>query len=135
MSSDPAAYVSAVQVNLFCEDVEAVTRFYDALGFPRVFAVPAEGPPEHVELDVAGTRIGLTSVEAANRIADLGVVAPVAAGSEVVLWCRDADELFRAALGAGATALVPPRDSPDGRIRYGWVRDPEGHQLKFVTPL
>lgn len=124
-----------MQVNLFCADVEAAAQFYVALGFPTVFTAPKEGAAEHIEVDAAGTRIGLTSADAANRIAGLGVVAQAVSNVELVFWCDDADRMFQAALDAGATELAAPRDSPDGRIRYGWVRDPESHQLKFVAPL
>ena len=99
-----------------------------------VFTAPEEGAAEHVEVDAAGTRIGLTSVAAANRIADLGVTAQAPASTELVLWCTDAGRMFEAAVDVGATVVAAPRDSPDGRIRYGWVRDPAFHQLKFVAP-
>lgn len=130
----PAHDATGVQVNLFFEDVAAAMQFYGDLGFPAVFTAPADGPAEHIEVDVAGTRVGLTSIEAANRIAGLGVVAQAAADMELVVWCTDADRMFHAAIDAGATEVATPRDSPDGRIRYGWVRDPGGHQLKFVAP-
>lgn len=128
-----AQQFTAVQVNLFCDDVELVAGFFRALGFAEVFRTPAEGHPEHLEVDAAGTRIGLTSAGAANRIARLGVGAQRHASTEVVLWCADVDAAFTAAIDAGGSAVSPPQDSPDGRLRYGWVRDPEGHQVKFVS--
>jgi PhnB protein len=134
VSTTPAQDVTGLQVNLFCEDIEAAMRFYVALGFPVIFTAPANGAAEHIEVDAAGTRIGLTSVEAANRIAGLGVVAQAPANMELVLWCTDADRMHRRALAAGATEITAPQDSPDGRIRYGWVRDPAAHQVKFVAP-
>jgi catechol 2,3-dioxygenase-like lactoylglutathione lyase family enzyme len=127
--------LTAVQINLFCDDVEKAAQFYAALGFPVVFRAPRAGTAEHIEVEAAGTRIGLTSANAANRIAGLGVVAPAAASAELVFWCHDVDLMYEAAVNAGAAELAAPRDSPDGRIRYGWVRDPQSHQLKFVAPL
>lgn len=135
VSAEPATQMTAVQVNLFCEDVQKIAQFYGALGFPEVFRAPKEGSVEHIEVDAAGTRIGLTSVDAVNRIEGLDVTVRAAANSEVVFWCADADRMFAAAVEAGATALASPRNSPDGRIRYGWVQDPESHQVKFVAPL
>jgi PhnB protein len=135
VSPESKTEVTAVQVNLFCDDVETAAQFYATLGFPAVFRAPKEGAPEHIEVDVAGTRIGLTSTSAVNRIEGLDVTAQTGAISEVVLWCNDADEMFAKALKAGATELASPRNSPDNRIRYGWVQDPESHQLKFVAPL
>ncbi len=135
MGHPAGSQVGSHSVNLFCEDVDGAARFFVALGFPEVFRAPKEGAVEHIEVSAAGTRIGLTSVDAVNRIDGLAVMARAAAASEVVFWCDDADRMFRAALDAGAKALASPRDSPDGRIRYGWVQDPESHQLKFVAPL
>ena len=134
MSTDSVSVATSIQVNLFFEDIDKAAKFYAALGFPEVFRAPMDGATEHIEVDAAGIRIGLTSVEAANRIASLGVVARTAASSELVFWCDDVDRLFQSALDAGATQLAAPRDSPDGRIRYGWALDPEAHQLKFVAP-
>lgn len=129
------AAATAVQVNLFCREVETVAAFFRALGFAEVFRFAPEGDVEHLEVDIAGTRVGLTSAQAANRIARLGVVAPTESSTELVLWCTDVDALFEAARRAGGSPVAEPQDSPDARIRYGWIRDPEGHQLKFVAPL
>lgn len=52
--------------------------------------------------------------------------------SEVVLWSDEVDALFARAVAAGATVVTAPMDSPDGRLRYAWIRDPDGHQVKFV---
>jgi uncharacterized glyoxalase superfamily protein PhnB len=137
VSTDRASDTTAIQVNLFFHDIDRAADFYTALGFPVVFSAPTDpidGATEHIEVEAGGTRIGLTSVEAANRIASLGVVARTAVSSELVFWCDDVDRMFQAALDAGATQLAAPRDSPDGRIRYGWALDPESHQLKFVAP-
>ncbi|MEU2057548.1 VOC family protein [Streptomyces bungoensis] len=49
-----------------------------------------------------------------------------------MLWCDDVDRLHRTALGAGGESPTPPADSPDGRLRFAWLRDPEGHRVKVV---
>lgn len=126
------AAVTGMQVNLFCRDVEACLAFYTQLGLHEAFRFPKQGAAEHVEVDAAGTRIGLTSAEAANRLAGLGVVPRSSPAAEVALWCDNVDALFAKALAAGGTTLAAPTESPDGRLRYGWILDPEGHQLKFV---
>ncbi|MCL3861201.1 hypothetical protein [Actinotalea sp. K2] len=84
MGHEPTIGPTVVQVNLFCEDVAGAARFYAALGLPPVFAAPQEGPAEHVEIEVAGTRIGLTSISAARRIAHLDVAVQTAASTELV---------------------------------------------------
>lgn len=52
-----------------------------------------------------------------------------------MLWCEDADAFYDRAMAAGATSVVGPMDSPDGRLHYAWVRGPDGHQVKFVQKL
>jgi hypothetical protein len=135
MSADSPEHVTSLQVNLFCADVERTAGFFVAMGFPERFRAPAEGSVEHIEVEVAGTRIGLTSVDAVNRIDGLDVATQATVTSELVLWCRDVDSVVRAAVDAGAVSLALPRDSPDARIRYGWVQAPGGHQVKFVAPI
>ena len=121
-----------VQVNLFCDDVDACLAFYQDLGLTEAFRAPSAGPVEHVEVEAAGIRIGLTSARVANDLAGLGVEPGDRPATEVVLWCDDVDGMYERAVSAGAAALVAPMDSPDGRLRYGWVRDPDQHQVKLV---
>jgi catechol 2,3-dioxygenase-like lactoylglutathione lyase family enzyme len=126
------AEIRQFQVNLFCDDVDRCLEFYLGLGLKEMFRAPASGPVAQVEVEAAGIRIGLTSARVANELVDLGVEPADRPATELVLWCDDVDSLYDEALAAGATAVVPPTDSPDGRLHYAWVRDPEAHQLKFV---
>lgn len=124
--------VAQFQVNLFCADVEACLAFYTRLGLVEAFRAPADGPIQHVEVEAAGVRIGLTSAKVANELVDLGVAATTTPSTEIVLWCTDVDGFYDHAVTAGATSVVPPTDSPDGRLRFAWLRDPDAHQLKLV---
>lgn len=121
-----------VQINMFCRDVDACLTFYTRLGLVEAFRAPGTGPVEHVEVEAAGVRIGLTSAPVANALMGLGVEPGGNPSTELVLWCEDTDGYYDRALAAGATSVVPPIDSPDGRLHYAWVRDPDGHQVKFV---
>lgn len=121
-----------LQVNLFCAGVEACLAFYNRLGFTEAFRAPATGPIEHAEVEAAGVRIGLTSAEVANALVGLGVDPAVVPSTELVLWCEDIGAFYEQAVAAGASSVVAPMDSPDGRLRFAWVRDPDGHQVKFV---
>jgi len=121
-----------VQVNLFCADVDACLAFYTRLGLTEAFRAPADGPVEHVEVEAAGIRIGLTSAQVANALVGLGVDPQGSPSTELVLWCEDTDAFYERAMAAGATSVVAPMDSSDGRLHYAWVRDPDGHQVKFV---
>ena len=56
-------------VNLYTRDIEAGLHFYrDLLGFAETFRTPADGVPEHVELQLNGFMVGLGTVEAAKRV-------------------------------------------------------------------
>ncbi|MDG4807016.1 VOC family protein [Micromonospora sp. WMMD1120] len=121
-----------VQINLFCADVEGCLTFYTRLGLTEAFRAPTTGPVEHVEVEAAGIRIGLTSARVANALVGLGVSPGGGVSTELVLWCEDTDAFYDRAVAAGATSVVAPMDSPDGRLHYAWVRDPDGHQVKFV---
>lgn len=124
--------IQQFQVNLFCDDVDRCLAFYNDLGLDEAFRAPASGPVQHVEVEAAGIRIGLTSARVANDLVDLGVEPADRPATEIVFWCDDVHALYAEALTAGATAVVPPTNSPDGRLLFAWVRDPESHQLKFV---
>lgn len=124
--------ITEAQVNLFCRDVEASAAFFIALGAPEAFRYPRQGPPVKIEVDAAGTRIGFDAIEEAQRIAGVGSPAPAQASAEVALWCQDVDAVHARALAVGGSTLVEPMDSPDGRLRYSWLRTPEGHQVKLV---
>lgn len=134
-TESPTFSVQGVQVNLFCRDILNCREFYRRLGLDEVFRAPEGVTPEHIELEAAGVRIGLTSAEAATRIAGLALAPGAAIAAEVVFWSDDADAMYAAAVDAGGDAIAAPRESPDGRLRYGWVVDPEGHQVKLVQSL
>jgi len=121
-----------VQINLFCAHVNACLAFYTQLGLAEAFRAPTVGPIEHVEVEAAGIRIGLTSAQVANALVGLGVDPESRPSTELVLWCENTDAFYDQAMAAGATSVVAPMDSPDGKLHYAWVRDPDGHQVKFV---
>lgn len=128
--------LTGAQVNLFCEDPKSASAFFVALGATEAFRFPRTGRAEHVEVDAAGLRIGLTDVEAAQRVAGVGAVAADRpASAEVVLWCDDTAALHERGLALGAHEIEAPRTSPDNRLRYSWLRTPQGHQLKVVQTL
>jgi catechol 2,3-dioxygenase-like lactoylglutathione lyase family enzyme len=121
------------QVNLYCDDVEACAEFYRRLGCAERFRTPAEGEPAMVEVTGPGFTIGLAQAAAGNAY---GLeVAHGPSSAELVFWCDDTDSANAAELDAGGTEAQTPVDSPDGRLRFGWLRDPAGHLLKLVQKL
>ncbi|MEP9361487.1 VOC family protein [Nocardioides sp. CN2-186] len=121
------------QVNLYCDDVEGCAAFYRGLGCAERFRTPATGAPVMVEVAGPGFTIGLTSAAAGNDYAlD---VAPDRRSTELVFWCDDLEAAYARASAAGGVDAQPPVDSPDGRLRFAWLSDPEGHLLKLVQRL
>lgn len=45
--------IARLQVNLFCDDVEACLAFYQRFGLTEAFRAPATGPIQHVEVEAA----------------------------------------------------------------------------------
>lgn len=121
---------AAVQINLWCHDVERCAGFFRELGMPERFRFPTEGTPHQVEVEAAGVRIGFSSAAVGEDL--YGIATTAGAHSEIVLWCDDVDGLHARALASGGTELVGPTDSPNGRLHYAWIEDPEGHRVKFV---
>ena len=123
----------AVQVNLWCEDVERCAEFFRGLGMPERFRYPAEGEPHQVEVEAAGVRIGFSSAHVGGEL--YGIATAPGENVEIVLWCDDVDVLAKIAVAGGGEALAGPTESPDGRLRFVWLRDPEGHRVKLVEEL
>jgi catechol 2,3-dioxygenase-like lactoylglutathione lyase family enzyme len=124
------AEFGAVQVNLWCADVEACAAFFRRLGMPEKFRFPTHGEPHQVEVEAAGVRIGFSSARVGSEL--FGIPTTPGENTELVLWCDDVDDMYRAALDAGGAPVTGPADSPDGRLRFAWLRDPEGHRVKLV---
>ena len=58
------------QSNYYAQDVEKLVAFYcENFGFKESYRTPTEGTPEHVEIRLGDYLIGLSSVDAARRIA------------------------------------------------------------------
>lgn len=134
MSSDgtaPRARATEAQVNLYAHDPAALATFYVGMGMTETFRFPADGWAEHVEVGAAGLKLGLTSVEALQRLAGLDA-QPGRPSAEVVLWCDDLDALLDVALHLGARELVAPTVF-NGRIRAAWIEDPERNRVKLVA--
>ena len=122
------------QVNLYADDVQRLTEFYERLGFVESYRYAPRGEPWHVEVSGAGLTLGVASITAAREEHQLEV-SQAAAAMELVLWCEDADAAYTLALNAGAAPVRPPHDFQDGRLRVGWVTDPVGNPIELVQRL
>ncbi len=124
-------YVSAL-VNLYTRDIEAGLHFYrDLLGFAETFRTPAEGVPEHVELQLNGFTIGLGTVEAASRVHGVEA-APGSPAMVLVVWTENVDAAFDELVAAGVPALQPPHNTGNSN-RNALLRDPDGNLVEIVA--
>ena len=126
-------FVSAL-VNLYTSDIEAGLHFYrDLLGFAETFRTPAEGIPEHVELQLNGFTIGLGTVEAARRVHGVEA-APGTPAMVLVVWTDDIEDAFEKLAAAGVPVLQPPHDTGNSN-RNALLRDPDGNLVEIVATM
>lgn len=84
----------------------------------------------HGEIAIGGSMIMLS-----DEFPERGVMSPTHYGgptSSLMLYVPDADAVFRQAVAAGATALMPVTDMFWGD-RMGQVLDPFGHKWSIAT--
>ncbi|MCU0253048.1 MAG: glyoxalase superfamily protein [Acidobacteria bacterium] len=120
----------AIVATLRCRTIDASLAFYTGvLGF-RCVARVGEGDPAFVELVREGSRLFLSSHAGDGAF-----------GQAVAITTDDVDGLFRALRARGlATPGDPeaPREVHEGPLDQAWgtrefyVRDPDGHSLRFV---
>jgi lactoylglutathione lyase len=119
-------------VNLYTNDIEAGLRFYcDLLGFEETFRTPTDATPEHVELQLAGFKIGLGTVEAARRVHGVDAT-PGSPAMVIVVWADDTDRSYESLVAAGVEAVQPPHDTGNNN-RNALLRDPDGNLVEIVS--
>jgi catechol 2,3-dioxygenase-like lactoylglutathione lyase family enzyme len=118
-------------VNIYTDDIEAALRFYDELlGLTETFRTPLEGTPDHVELQMDGATIAVSSVEAALRVHGIAAT-PGSPSFQLVFWTDDVDASYDALVAAGAPSVSEPHDSGNNN-RNAVVRDPDGNLVELV---
>lgn len=111
-------YVSAV--TLFVSDMPRACRFYAALDF---------------ELKFGGETAAFTSFHAGTGFLNLArAEAPETGWGRAIFHVDDVDACHRRAVEHGLKPDFAPRDAEWGE-RYFHIRDPDGHELSFATPL
>lgn len=119
-------------VNLYTRDIEAGLRFYrDLLGFTETFRTPAEGIPEHVELELNGFMVGLGTVEAAKRVHGVDAT-PGKPAMVLVVWTDDVDKACADLAVAGVLVLQRPHDTGNNN-RDALLCDPDGNLVEIVA--
>ena len=109
-------------VTLITSDMARAVRFYEALGFERLYG---------------GAEAEFTSYRAGSGYLNLAYRAGMTEGplwGRSIFYVRDVDEVYRTAVAAGFAPEFAPRDARWGE-RYFHLRDPDGHELSFARPL
>ncbi len=112
--------ISAVTVVV--ADMARSVRFYDSLGFERLYG---------------GETADFTSYRVGDGYLNLGFrddPGQVGGWGRTIFYVDDVDAMHEAAIGAGHVPEFTPRDAPWGE-RYFHLRDPDGHELSFARPL
>lgn len=109
-------------ITLATHDMGRAVRFYEALGFERLYGGEES---TFTSYKVGSGYLNLTSQPAERRWQWWG---------RVIFHVNDVDALYRRVLGAGLTPEAPPRDAEWGE-RYFHLTDPDGHELSFARPL
>jgi len=121
-------------VNLYTRDIEAGLHFYrDLLGFAETFRTPAEGVPEHVELQLSGFAVGLGTVGAARRVHGVEA-APGSPAMVLVLWTDNVDHAYVELAAAGVPVLQPPHNTGNNN-RNALLRDPDGNLVEIAAKI
>lgn len=117
--------------DLYAHDLGPALGFYrDLLGFRETFRAPKDGPTEHVELELGPLNLGVSTLEALERVHGLSGGGGPPRG-EVVLWTADVDAAHSWLAERGAPSLAAPHDFA-GTLRAAWVADPEGNPVQIV---
>jgi PhnB protein len=132
MTSSGAVEFPGVTPQLTVGDADAAVRFYRAaFGADELLRAPGpDGRIMHCELLINGGRLLLHDDYSERRDQ-----SPTALGGTPVvlhLYVADVDEVFDAALAAGATAMREPEEAFWGD-RYAILRDPFGHCWSLAT--
>lgn len=114
------AVESISAVTLVVSAMPVSVRFYEALGFRRLYGGP--------DADFTSFSVGTGYL---NLQAGAGGAAPHRGWGRIVFWVDDVDVMHGRVLAAGAAPSTEPADAPWGE-RYFHVDDPDGHELSFA---
>ncbi len=109
-------------VTLFTAEMDRAVRFYEALGFLRMYG---------------GPQAPFTSFAVGDNYLNLAATTtpmPRSPWGRVIFYVSDVDVFYNRATEAGLPPRFPPRNAKWGE-RYFHLSDPDGHELSFARPL
>jgi PhnB protein len=129
----PAGY-HTLTPHLVCRGAaEAIAFYIKAFGASEKIRMDRpDGRIMHAEL-----AIGDSIVMLGDEVPEMGATAPPTIGgtaSGLLVYVKDVDQAFTRAVGAGATADMPPQDMFWGD-RFARLTDPFGHRWSLATHI
>jgi PhnB protein len=132
--------VGVVIPHLVVDDADRAVHFYQrAFGANELYRAPSpSGAGVHVHLRIWNSLIWLSTEEpeqASKKMEFSALASPDTLGGSTCLFqicVEDADAVYSRAVDAGACPIMPLMNMFWGD-RYGWVRDPYGHQWAIAT--
>jgi PhnB protein len=127
----PEGYYSLTPY-LVCKGAAKAIDFYTkAFGAKEMVRMPGpDGQVMHAEVQIGNSMLML-----ADENPDQGALSPDTIGgtaTSIMFYADDVDAVFKGAVAAGATAVVPPTDMFWGD-RMAQVTDPFGHKWAIAT--
>lgn len=125
-------------VGLSVADLEAAEAFYTtAFGFARQLAFELSPHPIRGVMLTHPGGFRLELFEHSASVPGLQATTPIEAHAtrgynHFALRCAHIDGLWERAIEAGASAVMPPADSPEPGVRFAFLADPEGNLLELV---
>jgi catechol 2,3-dioxygenase-like lactoylglutathione lyase family enzyme len=109
-------------VTLATSDMARAVRFYEALGFAKLYGGETSA---FTSFRVGTGYLNLTASDGPR---------PVRAWARIIFYVDDVDAMYAHVLAQGFAPEAPPRDAAWGE-RYFHVPDPDGYSLSFARPL
>ena len=116
---------------LYVEDIDRSLALYrDIFGMTETYRFPRQGTPEHIELRLGTTTLGISSP--AGLITE--GLPPATRGSpfELAIGTTDADAAFQALRAAGCRVVRAPFDTAAGN-RAAYVEDFDGNRISIYA--
>jgi len=115
---------------IFAEQVPAVARFYESLGFERHFQLPVEGEPGYVGLRRGSYELAVVSADWPQQNYGLAVTEGVR--FEMFIYVEAVDSLVEQLRASNTPVLREPQDMPWGE-RVAYVADPDGNPVALAS--
>lgn len=127
-----ATFLKAL-VNIYSADIRRATDFYGrVLGLAETYRFPYEGEPEHVEFQVGGATIAVSSPAGLQSHG----MPPATPGHPFELGIKtdNVDDTVSELRAAGVAIIKDPSVNPAG-IRYAYIADPDGNWISLYQTV